>query len=422
MLIHSASQVVTLAGGPQSGERFGQLGMIENGAVYFEGNKILETGPSDNLLTKYKDAPKFNADGRAVIPGFVDPHTHLVWAGNRADEFEMRLQGKSYMEIMKAGGGIQSTVNATRKASRDALYKQSSKRAIEAFRAGTTTMEAKSGYGLEIDTELKQVGVALEVDKNTPLEIIPTFLGAHAIPTKYRDDPDGYVEEICNEMLPAVKVWWGENTKHVQLPFVDVFCEQGAFSVAQSRKVLETARKMGFPLKIHADEFANIGGASLAAELGAISADHLVTTSGEDITALAKAGTVAVSLPCTPFGLAEKDYSPAQAMIDGGCIFALASDLNPGTAWCGNMQFVMALACRYMGLAPAQALAAATINAAAAIGLHSRIGSIEKGKQADMLILSVGDYRQMAYRFGTNLVDCVVKHGRLFSQEELCSL
>ena len=414
MLIHSASQVVTLTEAPQRGDTLGELGIIPNGAVLIDGDTIAEVGATSELLAKYPNEEKLDAGGRAVIPGFVDPHTHLVWAGNRAAEFEMRLEGASYMEIMAAGGGIQSTVNATRAANFDDLLGQTRQHAMGIFAMGTTSAEAKTGYGLELGSELKQMEVLLKLDDEGPLEIFPTFLGAHAIPKEYKENPEGYVHLIVNEMLPGVKTWWQANAAGRPLPFVDVFCEDGAFTLSHSRLILETAKTLGFPLKIHADEFSNLGGASLAAQLGAVSADHLVKTSAQDIRALAESGTAAVSLPCTPFGLAEREYSPAKELIASGALFALASDLNPGTAWSGSMQFVIALACRMMRLTPAQALAAATINASAAVGQAQHLGSLTPGKQADLLILSVDDYRHLAYRFGVNLVDMIIKKGRAF--------
>jgi len=253
----------------------------------------------------------------------------------------------------------------------------------------------------------------LELNAEGPLEIVPTWLGAHAIPPEFKTDPDAYTDLICQSMLPEVKTWWRMHAPQLPLPFVDVFCETGAFTLVQSRRILETAIRLGFPVKIHADEFDNLGGASLAAELGAASADHLVKTSREDIIALAKGNTVAVALPCTPFGLAEQHYTPAKDILAAGGLLAVASDLNPGTAWCGNMQFVIALACRYLKLTPAQAIAAATINAAAAIQRADRIGSLEVGKQADILVLSVSDYRHLGYQFGTNLVNTVIKRGQV---------
>jgi imidazolonepropionase len=278
---------------------------------------------------------------------------------------------------------------------------------------GTTTAEAKTGYGLETQTELRMLQAFLYLDEEEPLEISPTLLGAHAIPPEYKDDPEGYTSLVCNQMLPAIRGWWDEHASGRSLPFVDVFCETGAFSLEQSRRILQTAKSLGFPLKIHADEFDNLGGASLAAELGAVSADHLVKTSPTDIAALSCSDTVAVALPCTPFGLAEHEYTPAQAILEAGGLLALATDLNPGTAWGGSMQFAIALACRYMRLTPAQAIVAATLNAAAAIRREGSIGSLEPGKQADLLILNVSDYRHLGYRFSTNLVQTVIKRGKV---------
>ena len=414
ILIHNASQLLTLAGGPQRGQRLGELSLIQDGAVAIAEGKVLATGRSAAMLARYPEASTFDAQGHVVLPGLVDPHTHLVWAGDRANEFEMRLQGRRYLEIMAAGGGIAATVNATRAASAEDLIEQTSERIWQAFRHGTTTAEVKTGYGLELSSELKQLDVILALNARGPASLVPTFLGAHAIPAEYADRPDAYVDLVCEQMLPEVKKWWQGHAPGKLLPFVDVFCEEGAFDLAQSRRVLETAKGLGFPLKIHADEFKNLGGAALAASLGAVSADHLVRTSDADIEALANSNTVAVALPATPFGLNEPDYTPAQKIIAANGLLALASDINPGTAWGESMQFILALACRKMGLTPAQAIAAATINAAAAINLADRIGSLEPHKQADLLILNISDYRQLGYRFGTNLVSYVVKQGRIY--------
>ena len=419
MLIHHISQLLTLAGGPQRGANLGRLGLIADGAVLVRAGQIAAVGAAADLLAAYPDEPRLDAGGNVVLPGFVDPHTHLVWAGNRAAEFEMRLEGKTYLEIQAAGGGILSTVHATRRASPEALLAETLPRALALFRHGTTTAEAKTGYGLEFSSELRQMQTLLEIDRRGPLEIAPTYLGAHAIAPEYANDPDAYTEVVCREQLPALAAWWAENAADRPLPFVDIFCETGAFTLAQSRRVLEAARGLGFPLKIHADEFDNRGGASLAAELGAVSADHLVKTSAEDMRALAAADTVAVSLPCTPFGLADPHYTPAREILAAGGTLAIASDLNPGTGWCENMQFVIALACRYLRLTPAQAIAAATINGAAAIGQAGRIGSIEEGKQADLLVLKVDDYRHLGYRFGTNLAQMVIKRGRVYPVDEI---
>jgi imidazolonepropionase len=411
LIIYNASQLLTLSGGPQRGRRLGELGIIENGSIAIEGNKILSIWSGDDLLRIYPDTPALDAEGCVVMPGFVDPHTHLVWAGDRAVEFDLRLQGKSYLEILEDGGGILSTMAATRSATLDELIAQTRKRAWDAFSFGTTTAEVKTGYGLDLDSELKQMQAILALDNEGPLDLVPTFLGAHALPPAYKDNPEGYVDLICSEMLPELSRWWQIHAQGRRLPFVDVFCEKGAFDLTQSRRILETAGSLGFPLKIHADEFENLGGAALAAELGAASADHLVKTSRKDIRALADSNTVAVSLPGTPFGLNEAEFTPAQEIIKADGLLALATDTNPGTSWCESMQFIIALACRKMNLTPAQAIAAATINAAAALKLEDRVGSIEPGKQADLLILDVDDYRHLGYRFGTNLVAKLIKRG-----------
>jgi len=415
MLIHSANQLLTLPGGPQRGNSLGTLGIIENGAVLIREEKILAVGTTAELCAAYPNEPGLDASGCVVMPGFVDPHTHVIWGGDRAKEFEMRLEGAKYLDILAAGGGIISTVRATRTASIETLIAQTRPRLLRMFAHGTTTAEAKTGYGLQTATELRLLKALLALDDQTPVDLAFTFLGAHAIAPEFKGDPQGYTDQICSLMLPLLQQWWQANAPGQTPPFVDVFCENKAFDLAQSRQILTRARELGFPLKIHADEFDNLGGASLAVELGAASADHLVRASDADIAALGKSDTVAVALPCTPFGLAEHDYTPAKKILDAGGILALATDCNPGTAWNESMQFAIALACRYMGLTPAQAIAAATINAAHAIRLADWVGSLGPGKQADLLILSVPDYRHLGYRFGTNLVKQVIKRGGVYS-------
>ena len=415
MLIHSASQLLTLPGGPQRGHALGNLGIIENGAIVVRDEKIVAVGTTDELRVAYPDEPTLDAARCVLMPGFVDPHTHLIWAGDRADEFSMKMAGTPYLDILAAGGGIISTVRATRTASIESLIAQTRPRLLRMFAHGTTTAEAKTGYGLSAASELRLLKALLALDDESPLDLAITFLGAHAIAPEYRDNPQGYTDEVVNTMLPMLKDWWGTHAPHHALPFVDVFCENKAFTLEQSRQILTQACSLGFPIKIHADEFDNLGGASLAVELGAASADHLVKTSDADIAALGKSETVAVSLPCTPFGLAEHEYTPARKLIEADAILALATDCNPGTTWNESMQFVIALACREMKLTPAQAIAATTINSAHAIRCANEIGSIEVGKQADMLILSVSDYRQLGYRYGTNLVKQVIKRGRVYS-------
>lgn len=418
LLIHNTSEVIPLTPQPQRGHRLGTLQAIHNGAVLIDGSLIADTGKSADLLERYPQAEQLDAQGRAVIPGFVDPHTHLVWAGDRVGEFEMRLEGKSYMEIMAAGGGIASTVEATRAASLDELIEQSSERALRAFRHGSTTIEVKTGYGLDIEAEHKQLEAIVRMNLWGPYELVPTWMGAHAIPQEFNGDAHAYIDFLIDRALPELKKWWQQYAPKMPLPFVDVFCEQGVFDLESTRRILLAARGLGFPLKLHADEFANIGGGNLAAELGAASADHLVKTSLQDIRALAKSRTVAVSLPGTPFGLAQSEYTPARSIIEEGGTLAVASDLNPGTTWCESMQMVQALSCRYLKLTPSEALAAATINAAAAVGRQERVGSLTPGKQADLLILTTPDYRNLSYRYGTNQVAVVIKKGIVHTIQE----
>ena len=410
-LLYNASQVVTVAGGgrPKRGPEMRDLGLITEGAVAIRDGKIIAVGPDDEVRASVQADLALDAGGCVVMPGFVDPHTHLLWAGSREDEFEMRLQGATYMEIMRAGGGIMNTVQQVRAANVQRLVAESRPRLDRMLAYGTTTAEAKSGYGLSTEDELKSLRAIAQLDKGHPVELTPTFLGAHAIPAEYAGRADEFVELVVGDMLPAVAAHYAGRT----LPFCDVFCEEGAFSLAQSRRILLAAREMGFPLKIHVDEFEALGGTRLAVELGAVSADHIVCTPPDEIELLARSDTVAVSLPGTPFGLAEAHYSPARAIIDAGGILALATDLNPGTSYCESMPFIIALACRTMRLWPAEAIVAATLNAAYAIGRGDVVGSIEAGKQADLIVLDMPDYRQLPYRFGTNPVRTVIKRGEV---------
>ena len=411
LLIHSASQLLTLAspGGPQRGATGSNLGLIENGAVAVRDGQVLMTGPTASIRAQIEAAQEIDASGQVVMPGFVDAHTHVVFAGQRADEFEQRIAGATYMEIMAAGGGIMSTVRATRQATADDLVTQTLPRLDAMLAHGTTTLEAKTGYGLNVADELKTLEAIRRLDAGHSVDLVPTFLGAHAIPTEYQGRADAFTDLVVEEMLPA----FAPHVKGKPPLFCDVFCEDGAFSLAQSRRVLERARELGFGLKIHADEFKPLGGTALAVELGAVSADHLVCTPSEEIKALACSETIAVALPGTPFGLGHREYTPARAIIEAGGAVALATDLNPGTCYCESMQFMIALACRYMHLTLAEAIAAATINSAHAIGMGQVVGSLEPGKQADILILDVSTYQHLGYRFGSNLVKKVIKRGRV---------
>ncbi len=412
LLLHSAAQVCVVpgTGGPQRGSRLGELGIIEDGAVAVQNGRILAVGPSADLQTRFSARETIDANGRCLIPGFVDPHTHIPWFGDRAHEFEMRISGATYMELMAAGGGIMSTVRHTRQASVDELVADNLPRLQRMLQAGTTSVECKTGYGLDSATELKQLETILVLSQSQPIELTPTFLPAHAVPAEYNGRTDDYVNLIIHETLPAGAEWMKKHGIHL---FCDVFCEQGVFDVPQTRRILEKAKMLGYGLKVHADEFVGLGGTKLAVELGAISADHLVQTPAEDIAALGSGHTLAVGLPGTPFGLGHHEYTPAQQILAAGGALALATDCNPGTCWCESMQMVMALACRYMKLTQAQALVAATLNAAHAIGRGEEVGSLEVGKQADMVLLETADYRHLGYRFGTNLVKMVIKRGKV---------
>jgi imidazolonepropionase len=413
LLICGASQVLTLAspGGPKRGTAMAEPGLIPRGAVAIRDGRIVDVGPSEDLERNVQALRTLHAGGQVVMPGFVDPHTHLVWVGERAAEFEMRVAGASYMEIMAAGGGIMNTVRQTRAASLEDLVAETEPRLERMLAHGTTTVEIKTGYGLNTPDELKQLEAIRRLQERSRATIVPTFLGAHAIPAEYKGRAEEYVDLVVEEMLPAV-------AQGLRLPgapplFCDVFCEEGAFSLDQSRRVLEAAKALGLGLKIHVDEFQPLGGTRLAVELGATSADHLVCTPSDEIELLAHSGTIGVALPGTPFGLGHHDYTPARAIIDAGGALALATDCNPGTCWCENMQLMIALACRYMEMAPAEAISAATINAAHALGLGSEVGSLEAGKRADIVLLGVPTYQHLGYRFGTNLVQGVLLAGEL---------
>jgi imidazolonepropionase len=412
LLIYDAALVLSLASpdGPKRGGAMSDLGAIPDGAVAIRDGRIVGVGPSVEVRRQVQAAETLYAGGHLLMPGFVDPHTHLVWAGERADEFEMRVSGASYMEIMAAGGGIMNTVRHTRAASLDDLVTQSRARLERMLAHGTTTVEIKTGYGLNTHDELKQLHAIGHLQAESPANLVPTFLGAHAIPAEYKGREDDYVNLVIEDMLPAVV------QQGVPPHFCDVFCEDGAFSLDQSRRILEAAKALGLDLKIHVDEFKPLGGTRLAVELAATSADHLVCTTPEEIELLAQSNTIAVALPGTPFGLGHHEYTPARALIDAGGALALATDCNPGTCWCENMQLMIALACRFMKMTPAEAISAATINAAHAVGLGGEVGSLEMGKRADLILLNVPSYQHLAYRFGTNLVHTVVAGGKVLQQ------
>ena len=417
MLLRTKGQILRLTKDPQRGKSLGTLEIIEGGVIHIDGGRIIGISTLGEATSQNEDV--LDVGNRLVMPGFVDAHAHPIWAGDRAAEFEQRLEGKPYLEILEGGGGILSTVRATRGAPLDELIGLTRSRLGKMFAHGSTTIEAKSGYGLDLATELKLLTALLRLDEEGPWDLAITFLGAHAIPDEFKNRAQDYVAELSQVWLPELKSWWAVNSKDRPLPFVDVFCETGAFDLGQTRRILESAKELGFPLKVHADEFDNLGGTRLAAEVGATSVDHLIRVQEDEIRLLGDSETVAVSLPATPFGLSLERYAPAMEIAANNGILALGSDLNPGTAWCESIQFTLALACRYMKLTPSQAIAAATINSAAAIGRQGEVGSLTGGKQADLLVLEIEDYRQVGYRFGTNLVHTVVKKGVPYRVQDL---
>jgi imidazolonepropionase len=417
LLIHSAAQVVTCAspGGPKRGAAMREVSLIADGAVAIADGRIVAVGRSADLRAAYTGVQQLDITGKVVCPGFVDPHTHVVFTGDRIDEFEQRIQGRSYMEIMAAGGGIAATTRATRAASIEQLVAETRSRLDMMWALGTTTAEVKSGYGLDTTTELKLLRAIELLDKQHPLDLVPTFMGAHALPPEYAGRAHAYVELVIGEMLPAVAEWYrGSHFAANGVPlFTDVFCEQNAFDVEQSRRVLAAARAMGMRLKAHLDEFTELGGLAMALESGATSVDHLDASGPAGIALLARSGAVGVVIPAVNFNLGSTHFANARDMIDAGAALALTTDINPGSAPCPSMPLVMAIACRYQRLLPSEALIASTINAAHAIGMGERIGSLEPGKQADILIVAAPDYRHLAYQFGGNLVERVIKRGKL---------
>jgi imidazolonepropionase len=417
LLILNAAQVVTCAGGdrPKRGAAMQDVGLIQNGAVAVDGGLITAVGDTADLQDRYQPAKTIDAAGKAICPGFVDAHTHTVYAGDRAHEFELRIQGAGYMEIMAAGGGIVSTMRHTRAASVDELVALAARRLDEMLALGSTTIEIKTGYGLDLASELKMLEIIARLDQAHPCDIVPTFLGAHTVPPEYKDNAAGYVDLVIEEMVSAAAEWYRNSHFAAQEKpfFIDVFCEDHAFDVDQSRRVLSAGIAAGMQAKIHVDQFNSFGGLPMAVELGAVSADHLDASRPEEIITLAESDTVATPLPAVNFNLGLDHYADARAMLDAGAIVALATDINPGSAPCLSMPFVMAAACRYQKLLPSEALNAGTLNAAHALCLGSKVGSIEPGKQADLLILKEGDYRHIAYFFGHNPVETVIKNGRV---------
>jgi len=380
------------------------LGIIENATVMIQDGLFSWIGPSDNLSQEPVDSiDTIDASGLIALPGFVDSHTHTVFAGSRENEFAMRAEGKTYQEIAREGGGILSTVNATRITPKRELKKVTSHRLDTMLKQGTTTVEIKSGYGLNEEAELKMLHIINELKDESLMNIVPTFFGAHAIPSEFKENPDGYVDLLCRRLLPYI-------ANHKMAKFCDAFCEQGYFSVEQSRKILETAKSLGFEIKIHADQLSQIGASKLAAEMDAVSADHLEKIDDAGISSLKQSGTVATVLPGVSFFL-NCGYAPARKIIDAGIPLAIASNFNPGSCMSYSMPLMMTIACTQMSVTPEEAICAATINGAAALGLSNSSGSIEVGKQADIILYNVPNYRYLIYHYGIDHVAKVIKSG-----------
>jgi imidazolonepropionase len=413
LIIKNASELVTCSGfSAKMGKEMSELGIIADGAVVIEQGKIWRLGGTQAIMSELRAAGKelscfttIDASGKTVLPGFVDCHTHLIFGGDRAEEYSWRLKGDSYMDILQRGGGILSTVRATRSASREGLTEAGLKRLDSMLAFGVTTVEGKSGYGLDRETEIKQLEVMAELNRRHPLEVVPTFMGAHAVLPGYKGHEDDYVEFILQEVVPEVAA-------RGLAEFCDVFCEKNVFSIAQSRRLLTKAADSGLKSKLHADEIVRLGGAELAAEIGAVSADHLLHASDEGLRAMAAAGVVATLLPATAFSLREP-YARGRFMIDNGCAVALATDFNPGSCFSESIPLVAALAALYMNFSPEEIVTALTLNAAAALDRAQAIGSLDPGKQGDVVILENPSYRFIPYHLGVSTVEKVIKRGVL---------
>lgn len=408
--IKHAAQLVTIAGdnAPRKREGMSELGIIEDGSVWIEDGKIAAVGTTAELERIYRErageAEVVDATGKLVTPGLVDPHTHVVYGGSREREFEMRLEGATYMDIMNAGGGIHATTRMTREATEEELIEQTTRRLDSFLKHGVTTVEGKSGYGLDLETELKQLRAMKRLNESHPIDLVPTFMAAHAVPQEYKGKEEEYIDRIIDEMLPVV-------AEEKLAVFNDVFCEVGVFTPDQSERILEAGKEHGLIPKIHADEIESYGGAELAAKVGAISAEHLLKASDKGIEKMAEAGVIACLLPATALYLRE-EAAKGRKMIDAGVAVAISTDCNPGSSPTTSMPLVMNLACISMRMTPAEAIVAATINAACAIGKQDEVGSLEVGKLGDAVIWNVANYQELQYLFGVNHVGQVLKKGK----------
>ena len=403
ILLKNASQLITLTGDnsiPRTKEGMRDLGIVQNGDLWISHGKIVAIGADDGRA--HDAATVIDCSGKVVMPGFVDSHTHLVFAGSRENELGMKLKGHSYMEIQAAGGGIFSTVRKTREASNEELIAQAMKRLDAMLLNGTTTIEAKSGYGLDAETELRMLEVAKSLNEQHPIDIVSTFMGAHAVPAEFHTRREEFIKSMA-DLIPEI-------AQRKLAEFCDVFCDAGAISLAETEAMLGAAKANGLGLKIHADEIENLGGSNLAAKMMAVSAEHLLRTTDMQMKEMAESGIIGVLLPGTPYSLMMKEYANARRMMEMGMPVAIATDLNPN-CWTESMQWVISAACYQMKMMPAEAIVAATINGAHAINRAGTVGSLEVGKQADIIILDVPNYEHIPYHFGVNLVDTVIKKG-----------
>lgn len=407
LLINNIKQLVTVSAngrGIKAGCEMSDIGVVENSSVLIVDGKISKIAPSSKIKVD-DEIFVLDAEGGIALPGFVDSHTHLIFSGSRENEFAMRAEGKTYQDIASSGGGILSTVRATREASKRELFRLGEKRLNDMLKLGTTTVEIKSGYGLSPDSEIKILEIINELKRDHFSTIVPTFLGAHAIPFEFKENPDEYVELICNYILPHI------SEKKMAI-FCDIFCENGYFNLKQSERILSKAKEVGLKIKLHADQLSTFGATELGVSLGAISVDHLELINENGINALSKSKTIATILPGSSFFLNHK-YAPARTIIDSNIPVALATDFNPGTSMCYSMPMMMTIACTQMKMKVEEAITASTLNGAAALGLSNEVGSIEVGKNGDIIIFDVPDYKYIPYHFSNNFVKHVIKNGVL---------